>query len=75
MWLKKLVHIANIGGDVIKMDKYRCCICNKVLYDLGNNAEPIRKGRCCDECNRVYVIPARLKDVEMREVKNGSQQR
>jgi hypothetical protein len=57
------------------MGNYRCCICNKILYDLGNNAEPFRKGRCCDECNRIYVIPARLKDVEMKEVKDGTEQR
>ena len=53
------------------MADYRCCICNKILYDLGNNAEPVRKGRCCDECNWIYVIPARLKDVEMKEIKDN----
>ena len=27
---------------------------------FGHNAEPIFKGTCCDECNMIFVIPARL---------------
>jgi len=45
----------------------RCVICNQEIpYDAvtgwegGNNAEPISSGRCCDECNVLYVVPARI---------------
>ena len=48
----------------------RCCICGRVFYGYGNNAEPFRKGRCCEECNWIYVVPARIKDVEAKEIKN-----
>ena len=48
----------------------RCCICGRVFYGYGNNAEPFRKGRCCEECNWIYVIPARIKDVEAEEIKD-----
>jgi len=27
---------------------------------MGNNAEPVNSGRCCDECNYVVVCPARI---------------
>jgi hypothetical protein len=44
----------------------KCCICKKEIpvvngWDEGNNAEPVKKGRCCDECNEQHVIPARLR--------------
>lgn len=44
----------------------KCCICggeieNKFGWDRGNNALPIKDGRCCDTCNDMEVIPARLK--------------
>lgn len=42
-----------------------CCICGKKIEINGNwiddnNAEPVKKGRCCNNCNFKYVIPARL---------------
>jgi len=39
----------------------KCCICSKkIKTKYGNNAEPIKEGRCCDLCNAIIVIPARL---------------
>jgi hypothetical protein len=44
----------------------KCCICDKIIpvvgsWAGGNNAEPVVKdGRCCNECNAKFVIPARL---------------
>ena len=38
----------------------KCCICKKKIVGYGNNAWPVRDGRCCDTCNWEYVIPARL---------------
>jgi hypothetical protein len=49
----------------------KCSICGKeieaimkdgeVLWDEGNNAWPVNEGRCCNECNRTVVLPAREK--------------
>ena len=43
----------------------KCSICGLPIpvkhgWAEGNNAEPINDGRCCDDCNNIYVIPARL---------------
>lgn len=41
----------------------KCCICGKEFVGWGNNPYPVNKdedARCCDECNGMYVIPARL---------------
>ena len=47
-----------------KKRKYKCCICNKWVKGYGNNPLPIKeKGKCCDECNAVFVIPARLNEL------------
>ena len=37
-----------------------CCFCGKPYNNYGNNAMPLYKGRCCDECNTEYVIGPRL---------------
>ena len=51
----------------------RCCICHKYCYGHHNLAIPFAKGYCCDKCYKMYVLPAKIKDVEMREVKDGSE--
>ena len=45
------------------MDNETCVICGKKLINnKGNNPYPIcEHGSCCDECNVIYVIPARLR--------------
>lgn len=44
-----------------KLNKYgMCALCGAPLYGLGNNAEPLSDGRCCDHCNTERVIPARM---------------
>ena len=37
-----------------------CSICNSEYVGWGNNAQPVNDGRCCDLCNSMHVIPARL---------------
>ena len=48
-----------------------CIICNgeieqkkltdgTVYWEGGNNAEPIKEGRCCDTCNLTVVVPTRV---------------
>ena len=45
-----------------------CDICSNWIDDkYGHNAEPIFKGKCCDECNMVFVIPARLGSKRLKD--------
>ena len=47
-----------------------CCICGnlvevkmhegKVYWNQGENALPVKDGRCCLKCNWEIVVPARL---------------
>jgi hypothetical protein len=37
-----------------------CSICRQPFSEFGNNPRPFPGGRCCDHCNWVHVIPARL---------------
>tara|TARA_Y100000310_G_C20536846_1_gene741276 strand:- start:353 stop:508 length:156 start_codon:yes stop_codon:yes gene_type:complete len=47
----------------------KCCLCDKKIeleengWDSGHNAQPIRDGRCCDNCNYNKVMPIRLKEL------------
>jgi hypothetical protein len=36
-----------------------CSICKAEYTGFGNNADPY-PGRCCDLCNSISVIPARI---------------
>jgi hypothetical protein len=36
-----------------------CCICGASYSNYGHNAQPVREGRCCDECQEKVVMPAR----------------
>ena len=38
----------------------KCVICGRAFCGYGNNAEPVKDGLCCDECNAYHVIPARI---------------
>ena len=55
-------------------EDYRtCCICGGTWEGYGNNPDPVKqKGRCCDECNILYVIPARMKALEEEENADGN---
>jgi len=37
-----------------------CILCKKKYEGYGNNASPLKKGKCCDECN-IKVIQARVR--------------
>ena len=41
----------------------KCCICGKEYTHYGNNALPIKDGRCCDECNSTVVMEARINNL------------
>lgn len=47
-----------------KESEYTCCICGDDFEGYGNNPAPYKEsGKCCDACNRKFVIPARLAQV------------
>jgi hypothetical protein len=33
----------------------KCVICDKIYYGYGNNARPLKEGRCCDPCNKLVI--------------------
>ena len=49
-----------------KTEPLICSICQVTIqpnasgWAGGNNAEPINEGRCCDRCDQLVVIPARI---------------
>lgn len=42
-----------------------CDICGKEFEGYGNNPAPLDGNICCDICNKTYVIPARLKKLNI----------
>ena len=57
---------------VVDIQKVKCSICGghikplrdkkgKVVWQHGNNAQPINDGNCCDACEKDLMIPERLK--------------
>lgn len=42
------------------MENKICCLCGSKIEGWGNNAMPLKNGRCCDVCN-MKVIDVRLK--------------
>lgn len=47
----------------------KCCLCHKDIavhnhWTQGHNAQPLKKGRCCDKCNYEKVIPTRLQQTK-----------
>jgi hypothetical protein len=45
-----------------KIKEFVCSLCGDPCEGFGNNPEPLKgfDERCCDQCNRELVIPARL---------------
>lgn len=49
-----------------KEAEYTCCICGEEFEGYGNNPAPVKEsGKCCDACNRKFVIPARLSNLDI----------
>ena len=53
-----------------------CCLCGdkikphydhdyKPVWFKGHNAEPLKKGRCCDICNISKVLPERIRQINI----------
>ena len=47
----------------------KCCLCGKDAGKYGNNAQPLKNGKCCDLCNEMKVIPKRLGRLVTRATK------
>ena len=42
----------------------KCCICGAEFKGWGNNPWPVKlEGECCDDCNTMKVVPARLRQM------------
>ena len=56
------------------MEKFKCCLCGKEVEGYGNDPSPIQTqnedDECCDECNLVKVIPARINLVILKNKTN-----
>ena len=48
------------GEDNASPNALLCVICKKSVKGYGNNAEPIKKGICCDICN-ILVVQERMR--------------
>ena len=45
-----------------------CCICGEPIEGYGNNPRPYKhEGRCCDACQKKFVLPARLAKLNNRK--------
>jgi hypothetical protein len=51
-----------------KEAEYTCCICGEDFEGYGNNPSPYREsGKCCDACNKKFVVPARLMQLQNQD--------
>ena len=52
----------------------KCVICNEKItadpfgWEGGCNAEPVKEGQCCYNCDMTIVLPARLEQAGCRVV-------
>ena len=45
--------------------EFECCICGEKAEGYGNNPSPYKEsGKCCDACNKKFVLPARLMQLQ-----------
>jgi hypothetical protein len=48
-----------------------CSICRKTFEEFGESAWPVNNGRCCNVCNDLYVIPARIRQMRQEQKPEG----
>lgn len=68
--LKEYAQMTNELDEIIfnKNRKQKICnICGKSYEGYGNNAQPVKNGRCCDKCNATVVIPRRIQEHQNRK--------
>jgi len=47
----------------------KCVICKRPYTEIGNVAEPLKKGFCCDRCNELVIIE-RILESNLNKSKN-----
>jgi hypothetical protein len=47
-----------------------CSICHQPYDGFGHNADPF-PGRCCNACNDIHVIPARIARMRKEKCADG----
>lgn len=74
MFLNILTHeVRKINTKKWRENIPKCSICKKNYEGYGNNAMPVNKGRCCNECNISIVVPTRIANYRVeKEIVNGS---
>jgi hypothetical protein len=62
----------SIEGEDVMVD---CVLCGCWFNGYGHNPEPLAKAfyRCCDDCYRLLVIPARI-GMHYNKNKNGDEE-
>jgi len=50
-----------------------CSMCGGAIVGLGNDAQPINDGRCCDRCHAERVIPERVRRMLERDAKRAGE--
>jgi hypothetical protein len=49
------------------MQGQTCVICSALFQEFGHNAEPVKRGRCCNLCNDAVVIPERIRLMRLQD--------
>ena len=47
--------------DSLTYGEYVCVLCHHRFYGIPNDAKPVHKGICCDDCYKEVVITEILK--------------
>jgi hypothetical protein len=51
----------NMAGEI-------CMICGDRFHEYGHSANPVKPGRCCNRCNSLHVIPAKIAQARAQPV-------
>lgn len=57
---REFITFGAAAAYVESLDWHKCSLCGEQYRGFGNNAWPLSKGRCCDTCNQIEVIPHRM---------------
>jgi hypothetical protein len=63
--------LAALEDRSMSEENKQCSICFRRYTEFGHPAEPVRSGRCCNVCNNLVVMRARLR--AMREAREREQ--
>jgi len=67
-------NLSKIAMKQMKKNKI-CSICFKEYEGYGNNASPINSGRCCDSCDGMIVMYARINCARLLIQKSNEKRR